>query len=384
MGWLDAFRGRVRETPVPDPIATRHTFSYGGLLGHDLTASPWLVNVSEQTSLALDVVQDCVRVISDAVSGTDVGQWNGTLRIDPPSAFTLRPDPDITRRDFLWQFAANLALYQSVYLEEATFAGQVVGVRLHCIESVIHIGPDYYVAGTRITNRMRLVRMSVWPTLDPETGATIRLAQEVFAGAMAANAYQSDYWQQGGTPVVFIGTDQELTTDQATNIGDAYVAQRTTSPGRPPVFGKGAKPFSLGADLAITGTSESGDKLRQSVARYFKMVPDLVNVPSAAGALQYQTDEQIMLRFVRITVQPYCDVIGEALSAYLPGDYLLGDRIVLDPRGLLMADQFTRFQAWESALRAGWIKKSEVREREGLRPEAGIDDVVEAPANVGA
>ncbi len=383
MGWLDALRGRQRETPVADPIAARHTFSYGGLLGHDLTASPWLVNVSEQTSLALDVVQDCVRVISDAVSGTDVGQWNGTLRIDPPSAFTLRPDPDITRRDFLWQFASNLALYQAVYLEEATFAGQVVGIRLHCIASVIKVAGDYYVAGERITNRMRLVRMSVWPTLDPDTGATIQLAREVFAGAMAANAYQSDYWQQGGTPVVFIGTDQELTADQATNIGDAYVAQRTTSPGRPPVFGKGAKPFSLGADLGQTGASESGDKLRQSVARYFKMVPDLVNVPSAAGALQYQTDEQIMLRFVRITVQPYCDVIGEALSAYLPGDYLLGDRIVLDPRGLLMADQFTRFQAWESALRAGWVSIAEVREKEGLRPDASLVKP-EVPTNVGA
>jgi phage portal protein BeeE len=112
------------------------------------------------------------------------------------------------------------------------------------------------------------------------------------------------------------------------------------------------------------------------------MVPDLVNVPSAAGALQYQTDEQIMLRFVRITVQPYCDVIGEALSAYLPGDYLLGDRIVIDPRALLMADQFTRFQAWESALRAGWVTIDEVREKEGLRPDPSLvkPEVTNVPA----
>lgn len=363
---------RAKGARATDPIATRHTFSYGGLLGHDLTASPWIVNVSEQTSLALDVVQDCVRVIADAVSGAAVGQWNGPERIDPPSGFTLRPDPDITRRDFLWQFAANLSLYQAVYLEEASFAGEFVGVRLHCIESVLRQGDDYYIAGVKVKNRMRLVRMSVWPTLDPDTGATIRLAQEVFAGAMAANAYTSDFWQRGGPPTIYIKTEQEITTTQAGEIGDAWEAQRTTTPGRPPVMGKGADVKGLSADLSSAGSSESGDKLRQSVARYFKMVPDLVNVPSAAGALQYQTDEQIMLRFVRITVQPYCDVIGEALSAYLPGDYLLGDRIVLDPRVLLMADQMTRFLAWESALRAGWVTIDEVREREGLRPDSSL------------
>src|SRR6185369_6497698 len=159
----------------PNAMAARHTFSYGGLLGHDLTASEWQVNVSEQTALGLDVVQDCVQIIADAVAGSEVGQWNGTTKIDPPSGFTLRPDPDITRRDFLWCFAANLALYRAVYLEEATVGGQTVGVRLHCIASVTKIGPDYYVGGTRITNRMKLVRLSVWPTLDVDTGSTLAL-----------------------------------------------------------------------------------------------------------------------------------------------------------------------------------------------------------------
>ena len=143
-----------------DPtLAARHTFG-AGLLGHDLTA-PWIVNVSENTALALDVVQGCVQLIADAVSGSDIGQWNGLQRIDPPSGFTLRPDPDITRRDFMWSFAANLALYQAVWIEEATFDGAVIGVRLHCTATVSKIGDDLYVGGKRITNRMRLVRRAV-------------------------------------------------------------------------------------------------------------------------------------------------------------------------------------------------------------------------------
>jgi len=366
-------------TTAGPPLAARHTFS-AGILGHDLTSAAWLINVSEQTALGLDVVQDCVQVIADAVAGADVGQWNGTERIDPPSGFTLRPDPDVTRRDFLWNFTANLALYRAVYLEEATVGGQTVGVRLHAIPTVLHTGGDYYVAGARITNRMRLVKLSVWPTVDIDTGSTISLAREVFAGAMAANAYASDFWQQGGAPVTIISTEAELTDPQATAISDRWVLQRTTSPGKPAVLGQGAKAASFGADLGTEGSNVAADKLRASIARYFKMPPGIVNVPSEAGPLTYSTVEQEGIHLVRYTIQPYCDVIGEALSAYLPGDYLLGDRIVLDPSRLTMADQLTRYTAWESALRAGWALKSEIREREGWAPESGIDDVAEPVA----
>lgn len=365
-------RRELALTTVENTPAVRHTFSSGGLLGHDLNASSWLVNVSELTALGLDVVQDCVQVIGDAVAGADVGQWNGTERIEPPSGFTLRPDPDMTRRDFLWLFAANLALYKAAWLEEARFAGQVVGVRIHCIDSVITVAGRQYIGGELITNPMRLVRMAVWPTVDPSTGSTIQLAREVFAGAMAANAYTSDYWQQGGSPTLVLKTDAPLSDTQATAVGDRWVDVRTTSPGRPPVLSHGADVKTLGADLGTEGASSSADALRASCARYFKMPPGIVNVMSEAGPLTYSTVEQEGIHLVRYTIQPYCDVIGEALSAYLPGDYLLGDRIVLDPSKLMMADQLTRFQAWQSALTAGWMTTDEVRARENLAPNADL------------
>jgi hypothetical protein len=374
---------RKREARATDPIASRHTFSSGGLLGHDLSASPWIVNVSENTALALDVVQGCVQLIADAVSGSDVGQWNGPQRVDPPSGFTLRPDPDITRRDFLWSFAANLALYQAVYLEEATFDGQVVGVRLHCIATVLFQGGDYFVGGQRITNRMRLVRRAVWPTLDLETGSVISLAREVFAGAMAANAYQSDFWQSGGAPGIYIKTDQELSEDQATAISDRWEAVRTTNVGRAPTLGKGAEPKSLGMDLSQIGASASADKLRASCARYFGVPPTYVNVASELGPLQYSTDEQMSIRLVKHTLKPYCDVMGEALSAYLPGDYLLGDVIRIDPSLFTRADQLTRYTAWESAIRAEWLSPEEVRMKEGEPPGAPIPSP-KVVSNVGA
>lgn len=382
-------------TAVSATLAERHTFSYGGILGHDLSQGEWLVNVSEQTAMGLDVAQDCVRIIADAIAGSDVGQWNGTQRIDPPSAFTLRPDPDFTRHEFLWRFAANLALYQAVWLEEATVGGQVLGVRQHCIANVTQVGTDKYVGGKLIRNRMKLVRLSSWPTLDLKTGSTISLAREVFAGAMAANAYQSDFWQQGGAPSLVLKTDQAITSTQAGAIRDEWSTQRASNPGKPAVLGMGADVKPLSVDLGAKDATSSTDKLRSSIARYFKMVPEMVNVPSEAGPLHYTTEEQIAIRLVRYTLQPYADVIGEALSSYLPGDYLLGDRIVLGLNNLLVADQNTRYQAWAIATGtapgqsgAGFMTIDEVRQREGLPPDAELQERVtklsEVTTSVGA
>ena len=158
----------------------------------------------------------------------------------------------------------------------------------------------------------------------------------------------------------------------ATAISDAWIAKRTTSPGAPPVIGKGADAKTLGADLGTSGANTSNDKLKASIARYFKMPPGIVNVPSEAGPLTYTTVEQESIHLVRYTIQPYCDVIGEALSAYLPGDYLLGDRIVLDPSRLTLADQLTRYQAYQLALNGDnpWLSAEEVRTKEGYAPGA--------------
>jgi hypothetical protein len=222
---------------------------------------------------------------------------------------------------------------------------------------------------------MRLVRYSIWPSLDLDGQATINAAREVLAGAMAANAYNSDYWQQGGSPRTIIKTEQAITTDQATNIADAWVSARTTSPGKPAVLGQGADAKPFGADLSQTGATVATDKQKASVARYFNMLPEIVNILDEGGPLHYTTEEQVMLRLVRITLQPYADVIGEALSAYLPGDYLLGDRIVLSLNRMLVPDMSTRFQAYAVATGIapgmqgqGWMSLDEVRADENLPP----------------
>jgi phage portal protein BeeE len=46
---------------------------------------------------------------------------------------------------------------------------------------------------------------------------------------------------------------------------------------------------------------------------------------------------------------------------------------------LVRTDLLTRYQAHESAIRAGWKLRSEVRELEDLGPVAGMDDQPQGP-----
>lgn len=367
----------VVDAPTP---AERHTFG-AGLLGHDLGGSPWLINVSEQTALGIDAFYACVRIIADAMAGARVGEWRGTEQL-PPSRLVRRPMASISRREWMWQAAAILAVYNYVYVQEiggrSPTDGMPMSIRPLVPTRVAWAGPNRVtVDGSEVPpSSLRVWRRAVWPSVTAEIGTILQLGRETFAAAMASDAYRSDFWQQGGAPVLVLVSDQEISNDQADALADRWVEKRTTSPGRPAVLGKGATPTPLGADLGTAGANESGDKLRASVARYMGMPPDMINVASEAGSLTYSTPEAANLQLVRYTLGAYADTIGDGMSEILPGDPLLGRTVRIDLSHLTMAEQLARFQAWQIAIDApghpGWMTAQEIRAIEGLPPDLAL------------
>lgn len=354
-------------------LAQRHTFN-AGILGHDLTGSQWAVNVGENSALSIDAVYACVRIISDAVAGSEVGEWLDRRQL-PASSLVRRPDPDVSLREWLWQFTATAALYNAVWLQAAMLGDEVIAVRPLAPPRVTDFNGELRVDLKPVERKtMRLVRRAVWPTVSMDLGGPLLLAREAFAASMAADAYSSDFWQQGGPPSWYLKTDQALDDAAATGIQNRVVERRTESPGKPMVFGRGVDLKAFSTDLNTEGGSIAQDKLRASAARYFGVQPGLVNVPSEAGALTYNTTEQDGIHFVRYTVQPYCDMAGECLSSYLPGDNITGRRVLIDPNRLMQAAQESRFRAWATATgNRPFMRPSEVREIEKLPPDDALD-----------
>jgi phage portal protein BeeE len=85
--------------------------------------------------------------------------------------------------------------------------------------------------------------------------------------------------------------------------------------------------------------------------------------------------EQRALDFFAFCLRRWIVTMESALSALLSST----TTVKFNAAALVRTDLLTRYQAHESAIRAGWKLRSEVRELEDLPPIAGIDDQ-EGPA----
>ena len=321
--------------------------------------------------MGIDAAFACVRIVCDAVAGSDVQEFDGDVQRASLSSFVARPDVNQTLWEFLWGFTATLMLYNGAWVQRAGFGDSTLSVRVIAPPRVTNTGRELMIDGKTVQDprTMRYIRRAVFPTLTSDVADVMSLAREVFAAEMAAGAYRSDFWQQGGAPVTVLTTDQPIPDTIADAIATNWATKRTTSPGKPAVLGRGVKPMAFGSDLGTEGANIAGDKLKASVARFLGVPPFLINVPSEAGSLTYSTTEQEGIHFVKYTVWPYCQIIGDTLGSYLRGNLETGHRVKLDPRRFTEADQLSRFTSWESAIRAGWLSPEDVRAKEGWSGE---------------
>lgn len=366
-------RRRSRELEVAivaaEPVAERHGFDIAGL-GH--SSGDYLVNVTEQTALAVDTVFACVRILADLTSDADVGEYRGLERL-PESRLVRRPMATITRRSWLWYVTATMALYNGCYYRRA-FGRDSEGVAM----SLVPIAPPRvswpdgrpHVDGKPLDrdDELAYIPRVSWPTVTRELGTVLRLARDVFAAAFAADAYRSDFWSNGGAPVVVLTSDQKIDNEQAEAISDRWATMRQASPGKPAVLGSGAAPVAFGSDLGAQGAADAASRLGTAVARYFGVPSWLVNVPSEAGSMTYSNASAAGLDLVRYTLRPgYAGPISDALSDELPGDAIAGRRVRLGLDHLTHGTMLERAQTYQIATGGeSWMTPAEVRDELGM------------------
>jgi len=264
--------------------------------------------------------------------------------------------------------AATMALYNGVYLWRR-FGRDAEGVA-RTLQPVAPSRVQWESAGVvRIDGErvdpdtLRWVPRMTFPTLTRELSYTIKLAREAIASAWAADSYSSDFWQAGGPPTWYAKSDQPLSKGDADDIKAQIMTARQAAPGSPMVLGKGFEIKGLGVDLSAAGVGEAKGKHGSAIARYFGVPAWLANVPTEAGSLAYSNSAAAGLDLVRYTLQPgYAGPIGDALSDELPGDYLVGRRVVLDLTHLTRGTILEQAQAYQIATGGRpWMLPSEVR-----------------------
>jgi HK97 family phage portal protein len=205
----------------------------------------------------------------------------------------------------------------------------------------------------------------------------IQHARQAIGLGIGAEKYAAKFFGESAIPSGLISTDQDIKNDRADEIKARW---RSLHAGRRDiaVLGSGAR------FQAITIPPEQAQFLETTranvatICRYFGVQPELVGAESG-GSLTYANVEQRALDFLTFGLRPWLVRLETALSALLSST----TTVKFNAAALVRTDLLTRYQAHESAIRAGWKLRSEVRELEDLPPIAGIDDA-DQPESGGA
>jgi HK97 family phage portal protein len=142
----------------------------------------------------------------------------------------------------------------------------------------------------------------------------------------------------------------------------------------------------LNNSIDFTPISWNPDNMQMVQARQLSLL-DIANImgvpPPMIGAksgdnMHYSTSEGDALSLVKFSVGGILQHFEEAFSLLYPR----GTVIRADLDQLMRADTLTRYQTYNLGIVDGWLKRSEVRDKENLPPIAGIDD--EAPTGAAA
>jgi HK97 family phage portal protein len=196
----------------------------------------------------------------------------------------------------------------------------------------------------------------------------IQHARQAVGLGLGAEKWAAKFFGESAIPSGVLTSDQGINRDRAMELKELWKASHQGNRDIA-VLGGGAR------FQAITVAPEEAQFLEttqaniRTIARYFGVQPELIGADSG-GSLTYANVEQRALDFLTFGLRPWLVRLETALSALLSST----TTVKFNAGALVRTDLLTRYQAHESAIRAGWKLRSEVRELEDLPPIAGIDE----------
>lgn len=115
----------------------------------------------------------------------------------------------------------------------------------------------------------------------------------------------------------------------------------------------------------------------EEAARLYHVPPHLLASQESGGA-SFASVEQRSIAYVQHAIVPIVRRLETAYSRLLPGEDTF---VKFNVNALLRGDIKTRAEAYSIALQNKWMKRSEVRRYEDLRPDPMADDYLDTPNN---
>jgi HK97 family phage portal protein len=333
--------------------------------------------VNPSTAMQHSAVWACVNLIASSISTLPLYAYRRGDRDPLPDLPPVLRQPSATMNlpDFLYAALQSLLLRGNCY-------GQIVGragaglLPAQCellapdrvAVNVPNGSIEYRVDGQEV-DPASIWHVKAFTTAGSVVGLSpIAHARQAVGLGLAAEKYGAQFFGDGATPSGVLTSDERITSENASDLKERWKAYHG---GRRDiaVLGSGARFQPISVKPEESQFLETSRANVATIARYFGVQPELIGGESG-GSLTYANVEQRALDLLQFGLAPWLVRLEVALSALLSST----TTVKFNAAALVRTDLLTRYQAHESAIRAGWKLRSEVRDLEDLPPIAGIDD----------
>lgn len=366
--------------------------------GRPAYMAPSGIEVTADSAIRMSTVYACVRLLGDTISSLPLGAYvrRGRNRISYISAFgeqpewINKPNPEATRLEFFEQVISSLNIHGNAFI--LTVRDDMDEVReLYCVhpedirierpgpgEPIIYKMRDSVGAYSRILTSKEMLHIPMFRLPGSLYGlGPIAAARLTIGAAMAADTYAAAYFGNAANPGGVIEVPNELTEEQASDIGRDWNITHTGPyrAGKIGILSGGAtfRPLTLNAQDAQLLEARRFNV--EDIARLFRVPISLLGHP-VAGSMSFASVEAQNLSFVQHSLRPLLERLEQALSGLLPEREGF---IKFNLDALLRGTTLERFDAYTKGLREGFLSLNDVRSVEDLAPLGEAGDQYRVP-----
>ena len=328
-----------------------------------------------QRAMTVTAVWRAVQILCNTVSGLELKTYRYEDRIENP-LLVNNPSVFFNRKEFLFQTMSSMVLYgEAFWLKSYGPDDQVNNLTIVHPQMVTITQepgePIYYWYQEQKFTRSGMAHLKLFSEPTSLRGiGPIQACHEDIVAALNLREYAAAWYSSSGIPSGVLTSAQQINGSQANDLRERWESIQEQR--RVAVLGNGFAYDSISVNPKDALFVDVQDSVVQQIARLFGIPATLLLIGITGSSQTYQNVEQENQSFLNTTLKQYTDSIELALSECLPR----GNKCMFDFSTLLRTDTKNRFEAYKTAVEAGFMTINEVRKSEGLPP---VEEVLPSP-----
>jgi len=294
----------------------------------------------------------------------------------------VRPQPEITRGEYLAQLVGSLFDHGNAYLWQTVSGRNSSGYPdVSIVVPFDEVGVQWsdesrysrrydYNGTTYNAGRNGIIHIAINRAAGELLGRSpLELIGSSLDRILAAELYAGAWFENGAVPSVVLKFDGTLDDAASAAVKAKWIENHRDH--SPAVLPKGWDLTEPGADPAASQLLETRKHGALEVARGLGIFPpELLLAEVGGSSLTYQNIAEALMTFLRVTVQPlYLAPIEESLSDLLPGT----QSARFSTAEIERLNTAARWTAYETGLRAGFLTTEQIDRWEGWQRELPPD-----------